>query len=281
MAKIEQLNREEKGTAKYGVTKFADLSPEEFEKLVGTRPEMADENEINSHRITVDLDDEELPSTFDWRDKGAVTEVKDQGFCGSCWAFSVTGNIEGQNKLKRGQLISLSEQELVDCDKKDSGCGGGFMVNAYQSVKELGGLETESDYPYDGYLSEGCSYNKSLVKVTIDSYVVLPKNETQMAQWLVKNGPISVGLNAGAMQFYMRGISHPWRWTCSPKKMNHGVLIVGYGEGTSRWSKKVLPYWIIKNSWGSSYGRKGYYLLYRGDNSCGINSYATSAVINN
>lgn len=280
MIKIDQLNRHEQGTAKYGITRFADLTSEEFDNLLGLKQEMANETEINLHRTSINLDNEPLPESFDWRDQGAVTEVKDQGFCGSCWAFSVTGNIEGQNKLKRGQLISLSEQELVDCDKKDGGCGGGFMTNAYQWVENMGGLETERDYPYQGYLSEGCAYNRSLAKVTIDSYVVLPSNETQIAQWLVKNGPISIGLNAAAMQFYLRGISHPYRWSCSAKKINHGVLLVGYGIGTSgRWSKKELPYWIIKNSWGGSWGRKGYYLLYRGDNSCGVNSMATSAWI--
>ena len=101
--------------------------------------------------------------------------------------------------------------ELVDCDKTDDGCGGGYMTNAYKSIMSMGGLESESDYPYEGYLSDGCVYNRSKVKVTIDSYVNLPTNETQIQQWLVKHGPISIGVNAAAMQFYKFGVSHPFK----------------------------------------------------------------------
>ena len=143
-----------------------------------------------------------------------------------------------------------------------------------------GGLETEKDYPYEGYLSDGCVYNKSMAKVAIDSYVVLPTDENELAMWLVSHGPISVGLNAAGMQFYMKGVSHPWKWMCTASKIDHGVLIVGFGQTTSRFSHKPMPYWIVKNSWGKSWGRQGYYLLYRGDGSCGINTMATSAVIN-
>ena len=124
------------------------------------------------------------------------------------------------------------------------------------NIFHKGGLETETDYPYAGYLSDKCVYNRSLAKVDIDSYVNLPQNETQLAQWLVQHGPISIGINANGMQFYLKGISHPWKWMCKPNRIDHGVLLVGFGEGPSRFSKKVLPYWIVKNSWGSSWGRK-------------------------
>jgi cathepsin F len=135
LKKIEFLNMKERGSAKYGVTQFADLSSEEFSKRHGLQNHLADQQEISERRITV-ADDVQLPKSFDWREKGAVAEVKDQGFCGSCWAFSVTGNIEGQVALKNKTLISLSEQELVDCDTRDNGCGGGFMTLAYKSVIE-------------------------------------------------------------------------------------------------------------------------------------------------
>lgn len=155
------------------------------------------------------------------------------------------------------------------------------MTNAYESVISLGGLETETDYPYSGKGSEQCTNNKTLARVTIDSYQNLTSNETQLTQWLMNNGPISIGLNANGMQFYMRGVSHPYRWMCKPSVIDHGVLIVGFGETVSRFGKKRLPYWIIKNSWGTSWGRKGYYWLYRGDGSCGVNTFATSAIMNN
>ncbi|KAI1292094.1 putative cysteine proteinase [Halotydeus destructor] len=279
LKKIDYMNRNEQGTAKYGATKFADMTAKEFSMYTGLKPVLANEEVLADARVP-EVQDETLPESFDWRDQDAVTPVKDQGFCGSCWAFSTTGNIEGQYKVRRGQLISLSEQELVDCDKLDEGCGGGYMTNAYKSIMDMGGLETEKDYPYAGYLSDKCVYNKTLAKVNIDSYVSLPTNETQLAQWLVKHGPISIGINAAAMQFYMKGIAHPWKWICSPKKIDHGVLIVGFGHGKGRLSKKDMPYWIVKNSWGTSWGRKGYYYVYRGDGTCGVNTMATSAWIN-
>jgi cathepsin F len=111
----------------------------------------------------------------------------------------VTGNVEGLWAINRGKLLELSEQELVDCDSLDQGCNGGEMENAYQAIVKLGGLETESSYPYDGK-GETCKFEKSSVRAVITGGVELPKNETAMAQWLVKNGPISIGINANAMQ---------------------------------------------------------------------------------
>lgn len=125
------LNDNEQGTAKYGATKFADLTRNEFAKMyLGLRPDLASENNIPfPNAATPDV---ELPTEFDWRTKGAVSEVKDQGQCGSCWAFSVTGNVEGQYAIKHGELLEFSEQELVDCDSLDQGCNGGLMDNAYR-----------------------------------------------------------------------------------------------------------------------------------------------------
>ena len=136
--------------------------------------------------------------------------------CGSCWAFSVTGNVEGQWAVKYGKLLDLSEQELVDCDSRDAGCNGGLPENAYKTLLELGGLETEAEYHYDG-ADETCVFNKSGVAATVVGGDEISQNETKMAQWLLKNGPISVGLNANAMQFYYGGISHPWSFLCSPE----------------------------------------------------------------
>jgi len=143
---------------------------------------------------------------------------------------------------------------------------------------EMGGLETETDYEYDGK-DEKCHFEKSKVKATITGGISIPKNETQMAQWLFKNGPISVGLNAAAMQFYYGGISNPFRFLCNPEDLDHGVLIVGFGVHRYPIFKKVLPFWIIKNSWGDSWGESGYYRLYRGDGVCGIDQMPTSAIV--
>jgi len=200
------------------------------------------------------------------------------GACGSCWAFSVTGNVEGQHAIKHGELLSLSEQELVDCDSRDAGCNGGLPENAYKTLLELGGLEKESDYGYDG-VDEACQYNRSKVAVRVTGGLEISTNETQMAQWLLQNGPISVGLNANAMQFYRGGVSHPWKFLCDPDGVDHGVLIVGFGEHEYPLFHKQMPYWIIKNSWGEQWGEQGYYRLFRGEGTCGINSMTSSAIV--
>jgi len=267
MIKARKMQAMELGTARYGATKFADLTEEEFRKNYLSPVWKAGPTMKQAKTPNI-----KAPDSFDWRDHNAVSEVKNQGSCGSCWAFSTTGNIEGQWALKKKELVSLSEQELVDCDKVDEGCNGGLPSQAYKEIIRLGGLEGESDYPYKGR-GEKCSFDKSKVKVYINDSVTISTNETEMASWLAANGPISIGINANAMQFYMGGISHPWKIFCEPGNLDHGVLIVGYG------TKNGEPYWIVKNSWGAGWGEKGYYLVYRGAGVCGLNRMPTSAVI--
>ncbi|XP_072031890.1 cathepsin L-like [Amphiura filiformis] len=268
MEQVKLLNRYEKGTAKYGATKFADLTKEEFRKFYTGLKEPVEDHKLKPAKIPKG----KAPDACDWRTKGAVSEVKNQGMCGSCWAYSTTGNIEGQWKIQKGPLISLSEQELVDCDKIDDGCNGGLPTQAYQEIMRLGGLESEADYPYKGY-GEKCEFVKSKVKVNITGAVNISQDEAEIASWLAANGPISIGINANAMQFYFGGISYPFKFLCEPDSLDHGVLIVGYGvEGDK-------PYWIIKNSWGPSWGEKGYYLVYRGAGVCGLNKMCTSSVV--
>merc|ERR1719319_669003 len=147
MKKVQFLTESDLGTATYGATHLADLSEEEFKRdYLGVNMKKDDPD---IHWPAADIPDIELPAEFDWRTKGAVTPVQNQGMCGSCWAFSVTGNVEGQWAAKTGQLLKLSEQELVDCDKRDDGCNGGLPENAYQTILELGGLDLESEYVYD------------------------------------------------------------------------------------------------------------------------------------
>ncbi|KAL5008093.1 hypothetical protein ScPMuIL_013674 [Solemya velum] len=268
MVTVKELQENEMGTAVYGATKFADMTEAEFNKYISKPWDVSEWDRMVQARIP----EADPPTSFDWRDFGAVTPVKNQGSCGSCWAFSTTGNIEGQWKIKKNKLVSLSEQELVDCDKVDEGCEGGLPSNAYKEIIRLGGLETESKYEYDGK-DEKCKFVKQDVKVYINSSVAISKDENEMAAWLAKNGPISIGINANVMQFYFGGISHPWKIFCNPKNIDHGVLIVGYGV------KGSTPYWIIKNSWGEDWGEKGYYLVYRGAGVCGLNTMCTSAVI--
>ncbi|XP_054266042.1 uncharacterized protein LOC128988613 isoform X1 [Macrosteles quadrilineatus] len=278
LKKIQTLQDTEQGTAVYGPNMFADLSENEFKRqYLGLKTGPAP-RPSRHHMTPAEIPDVTLPVDFDWRDRGAVTPVKNQGQCGSCWAFSVTGNVEGQWFLRHGKLLSLSEQELVDCDKRDDGCMGGYMTQAYEAIEELGGLETEDEYPYEAE-NESCKFNKTEARATVTSSVNITTNETQIAQWLYKNGPISIGINANAMQFYMGGVSHPLKFLCSKDQLDHGVLLVGFGVHRSTIRHKILPYWLVKNSWGPHWGEKGYYRVYRGDGTCGVNQMASSAIV--
>ncbi|XP_060838954.1 cathepsin L-like isoform X3 [Rhopalosiphum padi] len=278
MKKVQLLQKHEQGSAIYGATQFADLTKTEFKKkYLGLDLSLSNKNTLPMAVIPQSIS---IPNEFDWRDHNAVTPVKNQGACGSCWAFSAIANIEGQYALKSKTLLSLSEQELVDCDNLDNGCGGGLMTQAFEAIENLGGLETESDYPYEGHADrKGCQLKKGEVKVSISKAVNVSTDEEDIAKFLVKHGPLSVGVNANAMQFYMGGVSHPIHALCSSKSLDHGVAIVGYGVHRTKYTHKNLPYWLIKNSWGPGWGEKGYYLLYRGDGSCGVNQMVSSAII--
>ncbi|XP_061059810.1 cathepsin F isoform X2 [Eubalaena glacialis] len=269
MVRAQKIQALDRGTARYGVTKFSDLTEEEF-RTIYLNP-LLKEEPGKKMRLAQSIPDLPPPE-WDWRSKGAVTKVKDQGMCGSCWAFSVTGNVEGQWFLKRGALLSLSEQELLDCDKVDKACLGGLPSSAYSAIRTLGGLETEDDYSYRGHL-QTCSFSAVKAKVYINDSVELSQNEQKLAAWLAKKGPISVAINAFGMQFYRHGISHPLRPLCSPWLIDHAVLLVGYGN------RSATPFWAIKNSWGTDWGEEGYYYLHRGSGACGVNIMASSAVV--
>merc|ERR1712000_126023 len=265
LARIDYYNAHDDGTAFYTITEFADMSQEEFSALyLGLKPRGL------YHAEKADLlDTSSTPSSVDWRKEGAVTGVKNQQQCGSCWSFSTTGNIEGQWKLAGHDLVSLSEQQLVDCDKVDQGCNGGEMADGFRySIKN--GNMLESEYPYkarDGT----CHYDSSKVVARISSWEQVSDDETQMAAYCAKNGPLSIGINAGPMQLYGGGIANP-RF-CNPNALDHGVLIVGYGEESG------TDYWIIKNSWGKSWGEEGYYRIVRGTGKCGLNTDVTCSKV--
>lgn len=272
MAKWNLLNLQEQGSAQYGPTQFADLTVEEFRQLYLSP--ITDKDMWYFEHDLVEAEDIAGPmaASVDWRKKGVVTPVKNQGQCGSCWAFSTTGNIEGQWAIAKGKLYSLSEQELLDCDKVDLGCDGGLPYQAYEEIIRLGGLETEKDYPYE---AEGgrCRLNKSKIVVKITGREKVSSDEVAMAKYVAKNGPVSIGINAENMQFYRSGIANPSKSSCNPAELDHGVLIVGYG------TEGGMPYWIIKNSWGTGWGEDGYYRVHRGVGACGLNRMVTSAKV--
>ncbi|XP_059653744.1 cysteine protease RD19A-like [Cornus florida] len=267
-------------SASHGVTQFSDLTPAEFRrKHLG----------LNRLRLPVDakeapiLPTNDLPTDFDWRDHGAVSAVKNQGSCGSCWSFSATGALEGAHFLATGKLVSLSEQQLVDCDHEcdpedarscDSGCRGGLMNSAFEYTLKSGGLMREEDYPYTGTDRGTCKFDETKIAASVSNFSVVSLDEDQIAANLVKNGPLAVAINAVFMQTYVGGVSCPY--ICS-KRLDHGVLLVGYGEaGYAPIRMKEKPYWIIKNSWGEHWGENGFYKICRGRNICGVDSMVST-----
>ncbi|KAI4872934.1 hypothetical protein NFI96_023620, partial [Prochilodus magdalenae] len=214
--------------------------------------------------------------TVDYRPMGYVTEVKDQGYCGSCWAFSTTGAIEGQMFKQTGRLVSLSEQNLVDCSRSYGtfGCSGAWMANAYDYVVS-NGLQGSDTYPYTSVDTQPCFYDRSQVVAHISDYKFIPKgNEQALADALAVIGPITVAVDAdhASFMFYSSGIYE--EANCNPNNLSHAMLLVGYG------SEGGKDYWIIKNSWGASWGEGGYMRMTRnGKNSCGIASYALYPII--
>jgi len=246
------------GSAVHGVTKFSDLSQVEFE----TNYLLSDPTMRKADRVVrSDVPVVSGATAKDWT--GTYTSaVKDQGYCGSCWAFSATSQIESDAMRTLGKSYVLSPEQITQCDTTSYGCSGGWTEHAYDYVKKAGGLETEANYPYSSYsgTTGTCSSSSSKFVITVTGYTTL-SSETAMANYMLATGPLSVCLDASSWNSYSGGVMS----VCG-KSVDHCVQAVGVDTSS---------YWNVRNSWGTGWGESGFIRLKYGSNTCAITSDPT------
>jgi len=251
-----------------GMTIMADLTNAEYQKIyLGTKIT------VTTPPAKVDNVKDTYNATVDWRTKNIVTPIKNQGQCGSCWSFSTTGSTEGAHALKTGNLVSLSEQNLMDCSTSygNQGCDGGLMDDAFKYIIANKGIDTEESYPYQA-VQGTCQYNAANSGATLTTYTDVPQGDEKSLATAVLAQPVSVAIDAShtSFQLYTTGIYYDI--FCSATRLDHGVLAVGFGTDTT----STHNYWIVKNSWGTSWGQAGFiYMSKDRNNNCGIASMAS------
>jgi len=262
------------------MNKYGDLTNEEFRTHAnGFKRSLMDRSDSAPRGSTFLIPHNlQVPTDVDWRTKGYVTHVKDQGHCGSCWAFSAVGALEGQHFRKSGKMVELSEQNLVDCSTAygNEGCNGGLMDNAFNYVKANKGIDTETSYPYEAK-DDRCRFKQQDVGAEDTGFTdVTPGDENALTAALASVGPISVAIDASheSFQFYSKGVYYEPQ--CSSSALDHGVLAVGYGVDPAKNEK----FYIVKNSWGPGWGEKGFIRMARDrENHCGIASAASYPLV--
>jgi len=264
-------------TWKMGLTAFADWSWEEFsQKRLGVSdPQSCSATDGEKTILTRDY-----PESVDWRLQGIVTHVKDQGNCGSCWTFSTTGCLESHHAQATGNLVSLSEQNLIDCagDYNNYGCNGGLPSQAFEYIRFNGGIDLESVYPYEG-VDNDCRYNSSAsaVGATVkDVYNITTYDENGILNAVANVGPVSIAFEViNGFSLYTGGVYSADNCGTTTDDVNHAVLAVGYGTD---WITGV-PYWTVKNSWGADWGIDGYFYIERGVNMCALAACASYPIV--
>uniref|UniRef100_A0A803M8M5 Uncharacterized protein n=1 Tax=Chenopodium quinoa TaxID=63459 RepID=A0A803M8M5_CHEQI len=257
---------------KLHVNQFADWRWEEFQRHRLGAAQNCSATLKGSHKLTRAV----APPSQDWRAKGIVSPVKNQGHCGSCWTFSTTGALEAAYAQAFGKNISLSEQQLVDCAGafNNFGCNGGLPSQAFEYIKYNGGLDTEEAYPYTGKDGE-CKFSAQNVGVQVHGSVNITLGaEDELKDAVAFVRPVSVAFEVvDGFRFYKEGVYTSTTCGSAPMNVNHAVLAVGYGV------EDGVPYWIIKNSWGEDWGDNGYFKMEMGKNMCGVATCASYPVV--
>jgi cathepsin L len=279
---ITSFNSKGDATFTLKMNHFGDMDRDEFSKTMTPKIQRPETNGANGiHDISSNVND--IPASIDWRDYGAVTMVKDQGACGSCWTFGSTGALEGAWKIKNNQLVSLSEQQIVDCawinwgadGESTLGCNGGFAAPAYQWIINNGGIATESDYVYlaqDGM----CRASDRSSGVQVSGYVNVTSFSEDALQSAVAMGPVAIAIDASldTFRFYGSGVYYDPKCRSGFDFLDHEVLAIGYGVLNGS------DYWLVKNSWSTHWGDNGFIYMSRNRrNNCGIASQATYPLV--
>jgi cathepsin F len=279
-----------------GITEFSDMTDEEFQnKLLRTEnvPKEEDLEDLeyfdpqtngsipsdNSQEggdflsASLDRNLQTIPASFDWRSRRAITLVKYQGICGVCWAFATTSVLESLYFIKFRKYVTLSEQQLLDCNTENNGCYGGDVKIALKYIMSNGGIQSDTTYPY--ITKQGnCKYDPTKAIVRVEKFIRGSKDEEELKRLVYSVGPVTVTMNATYLKDYKRGIYSPTVNQCNPNVSNHVVVLIGYGTASNG-----VPFWIVKNSWGTKWGEAGFFRIPRGTGVCGINRYAVTAVL--
>lgn len=297
--KHNMMYKEGKKSYTVEMNQYADLTSEEFlgvrngykHSLRKERDNMYSDSRPATYLLPAGFSEEKLPKSVDWRNDGYVTDVKNQGQCGSCWSFSTTGALEGQMKRKTGKLPSLSEQNLIDCSRREGnmGCNGGLMDNAFDYIKHQDGIDSEESYPYEMRDDQPCRYHQEDRAGDDVGFVDIPSgSEKHLKSALANEGPVSVAIDAGhrSFQFYSSGIYYEPE--CSSYQLDHGVLAIGYGDACEDSGDEAeeacksgnSKYFIVKNSWGTEWGDGGYIKMAANrKNHCGIATAASYPLV--
>ncbi|XP_034238323.1 crustapain-like, partial [Thrips palmi] len=274
---IEEFNKQSK-SFKRALNQFADLSPQEVVTkhtgllLTGRKPKgMPFDHKTSGRLLPV------VPRRFDWREKGALTEPRNQATCGCCWAFAATAALEAKNFIRTRRLVPLSEQNLLDCDTLNEKCDGGTPWDAFDWVQFNGGQEESTNYPYE-VLPDRCRQDKTrLFRINMRGYMsVYPATEENVMTALVTEGPLAVAVNPNLASFqdYREGVYSDPECSSAEDELRHAMLLVGYGDDPADG-----PFWTLRNSWGRDWGEGGHIRVARKDNLCGVTSFAVFPVL--